>query len=375
MLVVMRKVAAWASVVLVAAGCGSADTATETAPAPMETAQLEAIDAPLLVFPGAEWDAEPVGDWTALDATLQRDASTCVAVVKDGKLVHEAYFNGGGADRPERVYSITKSLTALLVGIRVDAGDVALSDHVARWVPQWQGTRAADVTVHHLLSMTSGRRWSEQTDDTLINRSPDQTAFAIGLDQVADPGQRWVYDNAAPQVLERVLGDDVVGLARTRLFAPLQMTNTTWPTDRAGNATTYSGVRSTCRDLARIGWLVLNGGRWDSEQIVSADFVRQMTSGSSALNAAYGLLWWTNDEGRVVQVLRLAGFPADIPPYRGRLAPNVPGDASWAFGYGNQYVAVVPSEGVVAVRLGRRPATAERVTFDTFTAGVLDALE
>src|SRR5690606_33302456 len=117
------------------------------------------------------------------------------------------------------------------------------------------------------------------------------------------------------QVLERVLGDDVVGLARTRLFVPLQMTNTTWPTDRAGNATTYSGVRSTCRDLARIGWLVLNGGRWDSEQIVSADFVRQMTSGASALSAAYGLLWWTNDEGRVVQVLRQAGFPEDIPPY------------------------------------------------------------
>jgi CubicO group peptidase (beta-lactamase class C family) len=56
------------------------------------------------------------------------------------------------------------------------------------------------------------------------------------------------------------------------------------------------------------------------------------------------------------------------------VAPNVPADAFWAFGYGNQYVAVVPSENVVAVRLGSRPATPDRVTFDGFTAGVLDAL-
>ena len=52
----------------------------------------------------------------------------------------------------------------------------------------------------------------------------------------------------------------------------------------------------------------------------------------------------------------------------------MPADAFWALGYGNQYVAVVPSEGVVAVRLGARPATPDRVTFDGFTGGVLDAL-
>jgi CubicO group peptidase (beta-lactamase class C family) len=119
---------------------------------------------------------------------------------------------------------------------------------------------------------------------------------------------------------------------------------------------------------------MLNRGTWKDEQVLSPDFVEQATTPSSDLNAAYGLLWWTNAEGRVVEVLRQAGFAADKAPYEGRLAPDVPRDAYWAFGYGNQYVAVVPSEGVVAVRLGARPASPDRVTFDGFTSDVLKAL-
>ena len=84
--------------------------------------------------------------------------------------------------------------------------------------------------------------------------------------------------------------------------------------------------------------------------------------------------WLALQEGRIVEVLRQAGFPTDKVPYEGRLAPDVPSDAYWAFGYGNQYIAVVPSEGVVAVRLGARPATPDRVTFDGFTGDVLEVL-
>ncbi|MET0930219.1 MAG: serine hydrolase domain-containing protein [Aeromicrobium sp.] len=381
-----RAVVMVTAALLVAACSGSQD---DPAPAPTSAAPSVSASAtttptpaptPTGTYPGASWERDEQGDWSALDDELARDGSTCVAVVKDGRLVHDAYWNGGAEDEQQRVYSIAKSLTSVLAGTFADEGSLDLDASASAEVDEWRGAAAESVTARDLLSMTSGRRWSEAIDRRLIRASADQTSFATGLAQDTAPGERWVYDNAAVQALESVLDDlaetdDVVGLAQERLLGPLGMDDTTWGRDATGNALTYSGMTSTCLDLARVGHLMLTEGTWDGDQVVSADFVRQATSPSSELNAAYGLLWWTNAEGRIVEVLRQAGFAADKDPYEGRLAPDVPADAYWAFGYGNQYIAVVPSEGVVAVRLGARPATPDRVTFDSFTSGVLTAMD
>lgn len=328
-------------------------------------------------MPGETWARGEAGDFSELDDRLAVDASSCLAVVRDGELVHEASWGDGS---PVPVYSITKSVTAVLVAMVVADGDLALDDPVARHVPAWRGTASQDVTVRDLMANVSGRQWTYDLDyGQMIRRAPDKTAFAVGLGQDQPPGERWEYNNAAIQVLAAVLesasGSSPARLASERLFEPLGMTRTTWPGDPAGNTTTYSGIESTCADLARFGLMLQREGRWGEDQIAPADVLTQATAASSSdLNAAYGLLFWTNREGRVQEVRRAAGFESDVPPRDGRLAPGAPADAFWAFGYGNQYVAVVPSEDVVAVRLGRRPVTPDRVTFESFTVGVLDAL-
>ncbi|MEV7396679.1 serine hydrolase [Aeromicrobium sp. NPDC092404] len=364
--------------VLVLAACTGELPEGEPNPA-IRTATLPTLTPPPTTFPGETWQRERQGDWTELDATLERTGSTCVAVVKDGELVHDAYWNGGSERGRHRVYSITKSLTSLLVGMAADAGALALDDPASEWVDEWQTGPAAEITVADLLSMTSGRRWDEVSDRRMIRAATDKTAHAVGMAQDSAPGKRWVYDNSAVQTLESVLddvtsNDDVADIARARLLEPLGMRDTAWARDASGNALTFSGVESTCLDLARVGHLMLNRGAWDGEQLVSPGFVEQATRPSSELNAAYGLLWWVNGKGRVVEVLRQAGYDTDKPPHEGRLAPGVPDDAFWAYGYGDQYVAVVPSEGVVAVRLGARPATPDALTFDGFTRGVLQGL-
>ncbi len=379
----MRAAAVVMSVLSVTACSSTPESRAGTEPRPARTTAVATptpSPTPTAVYPGKSWERESRGGFDALDQDLRSDGSTCVAVIKDGKLVHDAYWNGGAAQKQQRVYSIAKSLTSLLVGSFVSEGALDLDAEASKQIDEWRGTRAEAVTVRDLLSMTSGRRWSEAVDRQLIRVSHDQTSFATRLPQDRDPGGQWVYDNAAVQTLESVLDDvattdDVVGIAQDRLFGPLGMHDTTWGRDAAGNALTYSGLTSTCLDLARIGQLMLNAGSWKGEQVVSPDYVRQATSPSSKFNTSYGLLWWTNAEGQVVEVLRQAGFADDKAPYEGRLAPNVPPDAYWAFGYGNQYIAVVPSEGVVAVRLGARPSSPDRVTFDSFTSGVLAALQ
>lgn len=382
----MRVRAVFLSVtMLVVAACsgeGVRERVPETvAPPATTTVPKSAPSTPSTAhFPGASWSRSRHGEWTDLDANLERDGSTCVAVIKDGVLVHDAYWNGGAPDEPQRVYSITKSLTSLLVGMAVDGGALELDGSASEEIDEWRRTAAEAVTPRSLLSMTSGRHWDESSDRRMIRTERDKTAHAVAAAQDREPGQAWTYDNNATQALESVLddldeSDDVVAMAKQRLLGPLGMRNTTWGRDAAGNALTFSGVESTCQDLARVGHLMLNEGSWRGEQLLSSDYVRAATSPSSEHNAAYGLLWWTNAKGRVVEVLRQAGFAADKAPYEGRIAPNVPGDAYWAFGYGNQYIAVVPSEGVVAVRLGARPVSPDRVTFDSFTAEVLAALE
>lgn len=371
------------AVVLTLASCSSPDesgpTTTTTTQTPPAATTPTPTPTPAVLFPGSSWDRDEQGDFDALDVELQQAGSTCVAVVKDGALVHDAYWNGGAPEAKHRVYSITKSLAALLAGTFVGDEALDLDASASEHVDEWAGTAAEEVTLRDLLSMTSGRRWDDGTDRQMIRSAPDKTSFSVGLQQDRPPGEAWVYDNSAVQTLEAVLDDlgtsDVVEVANDRLLEPLGMSDTVWTRDAAGNALTYSGVESTCHDLARVGYLMLNDGRWEDQQIVPADYVREMTTASSDLNAAYGLLWWVNAEGRVVEVLRQAGFATDKAPYEGRLAPNVPDDAYWAFGYGNQYVAVVPSEGLVAVRLGSRPASPDQVTFDGFTAGVLEALD
>ena len=172
----------------------------------------------------------------------------------------------------------------------------------------------------------------------------------------------WAYNNSAIQTLSAVLeaatGEDPVDYARTQLFEPLGMADSTLTTDAAGNALTFMGLRTTCLDLARFGYLMLHDGVWDGEQVVSSDYVEQATGRSSTeLNAAYGLLWWLNREG-IIATPTLATTGIDDGPgaRRGQLVPDAPDDAFWALGFRNQIVAVIPSEGIVAVRMGAAPA-------------------
>ena len=281
----------------------------EDEPDPAISATLPTVSPPPAEFPGKTWKRNPSGDWSTLDTTLERTGSTCVAVIKDGELVHDAYWNGGSEHGRHRVYSITKSLTSLLVGMAADDGALTLDDAASEQIDEWRVGPAAEVTVQHLLSMTSGRHWDEATDSHMIRDEADKTTYAVNLPQDHQPGTRWVYDNSAAQTLESVLDDvgdtdDVAQIAQDRLLDPLGMRDTVWTRDQAGNALTFSGVESTCLDLARVGHLMLNRGTWSGQQVVSADYVRQATSPSSQLNAAYGLLWWVNGKGRIVEVLR-----------------------------------------------------------------------
>ena len=315
--------------------------------------------------PGAAW--QKVAPATAgLDASklaqiaavARKGHSNCLVVVRYGKLAGEWYFNGTGPDTAQDVFSATKSFASTLVGIAQDDGDLRIGDSASTWIPQWKGTPSQAVTVRNLLSMDSGRKWDVVTDYLRLLAAPNRTAFAIGLGQAAAPGTVWAYNNSAVQTLDRVLakatGQNVAAFARRRIFAPLGMAHTTMTTDKAGNAQLFEGIRSTCRDMARFGVLMLNHGNWRGKQIVSASWVRQATAVSSTkLNAAYGYLWWLNHEGVMASVTAATSLKAVAQgtTETGRMVPGAPGSMYWALGLGNQLIQIDPASRTVVVRL------------------------
>lgn len=338
-------------------------------------------------YPGSSWatvDPAAAGfDPVALDrlaAAAEAGGSSCLAVTRDGELVDERHWAGTGADTPREAFSVTKSVTSVLVGIAADDGDLDLSAPAADHLPAWRGTPAGEVTVEDLLSNDSGRHWDLATDYVDLLRAPDKDAFAAALPQDAPPGTTWAYNNSAIQNLSAVLADATGGapaaFADRRLFEPIGMAHSAMSRDGAGNTLAFMGLQTTCLDLARFGYLVLRGGTWDGEQVVSHGFVERATGApSTPLNAGYGWLFWLNRPGPIVGPLQATtGRPGEDVAH-GQLVPGAPADVVWALGLNEQVVAVLPSEGVVAVRMGAQPPAGAPFGRDELTRGVLDALD
>jgi CubicO group peptidase (beta-lactamase class C family) len=290
-------------------------------------------------------------------AQAKRGKSNCLVVVRNGKLAGEWYFRGTNRSTAQDVYSVTKSFASTLVGIAQDDGDLEIGGSTSTWIPAWHGTPAEAVTVRDLLSNDSGRQWSLLTDYVDLLQARDRTAYAIALRQTSAPGTVWAYNNSAIQTLEQVLqqatGKDVAAFAQRRLFGPLGMAHTALIRDGAGNPQLFEGLRSTCRDLARFGLLMLDGGRWGRAQIVSRAWVTEATARpSTALNAAYGYLWWENHYGNIAGSLSETTLASGSTGKKGRLVPGAPDSTYWAIGLGNQVIQVDPGSNTVVVRLG-----------------------
>jgi CubicO group peptidase (beta-lactamase class C family) len=354
--------AACCAAALLLAGCSDAASEPEAAPR-TETAPTQAAD-PSEPTPSPESNALPsaapaeLGFDAQVLERLAQDAedagSTCLLVARDGVVAGEWYWNDGAPDKPQEVFSVTKSVTSTLVGLAQADGDLDLADPAASYIPEWEGTPSQEVTVRNLLSNDSGRFWSSETDYGTLLQARDRTSYAVGLEQAQPPGTVWNYNNAAIQTLDRVIrnatGVATDVYAEEQLFGPLGMADTRMTPDASGNSTqAFFGMQSTCPDLARFGQLFEQQGEWDGEQLLPTDWVEDAVGRSSQdLNAAYGLLWWVNRNGPQLEPVEEVGGA----PRSGQLVPGAPADMYAALGFGGQVVMVDPGSGTVVVRLG-----------------------
>ena len=242
--------------------------------------------------------ATPTETLARLSATIavQYPSAKALVLARGNCILHE-YYADNPPDEQWPVMSVTKSVLSILVGIAIDKGllrlDQRLPELIAEAIERPIDPRAADITLRDLLTMSSGFDPGTSTVSSSV--------WMIRRPVKYTPGTHFYYDdegtNLIAIILRRAVGGNIAEFAKNELFAPLQIDRYYWAVDRDGNLPGYSGLLLTGRDMAKIGLLYLQKGRWRERQVVSEAYVLDSThkhsEGGEPANAGYGYLWWT----------------------------------------------------------------------------------
>ena len=235
-----------------------------------------------------------------------------VVVVRNGYVIWEEYPDLiYDAELPHLLFSVTKSFTSCLVGIAIDSGFIEGVDETMvsffheREIANMAGGKD-QVTVEQLLMMRSGMDWDEssapydspENDIYHINRG-DGLQYSLDLPMVAEPGELWHYNTGSSHILSGIVqastGLTTLEFANERLFGLLGIEDVIWARDMGGTIKGGFDLQLTPKEMAKFGFLYLNGGEWDGEEIVSREWVEESTSSLTSLGdeTGYGCQWWT----------------------------------------------------------------------------------
>ena len=262
----------------------------------------------------------------------------------DGKIVAEAYAPGFNAQSQLLGWSMGKSLTAMMLG-RLEALGRVTSQQTPGFTP-WQSDERSDITLEHLLHMSSGLDFSEVyapgSDATrMLFNAHSASDVAIQSGQAHAPGSHFYYSSGTTNLLSRFITDELGGpqaaldFLRREFYEPLNLADTTFEPDASGVLVGSSYLYASARDWAKLGQLMLDNGRWGNQQILTPEWVARATSPNTSSNdPRYGYQFWLNSGSNELRW------------------PTLPADAYAMSGNRAQSVTVVPSAGVVLVRLG-----------------------
>jgi len=225
-------------------------------------------------------------------------------IVRREKLVLDAYFYPYSAGMRHDVASVTKSITSTLVGLAIERGQIQGVEE--RLVPSAADDRKRGITLEHLLTMQAGWDCGFEPNERRLfemRQSSDWVQFMRELPLVAQPGTRWAYCSGNCHVLSALLtqrtGTNALAFARRELFGPLGISDTAWPSDARGNSHGWGDLQMHPLDMARIGQLFLQRGRWKDRQIISERWVTNATSAHvqrTSNNDHYGYFWWVKGD-------------------------------------------------------------------------------
>lgn len=258
-----------------------------------------------------------------------------ITIIRNGYLVNETYFYPYQKGIKHIVNSCTKSFISALVGMVMNEGQIkGVNDKVQDYFP---GLNVADndqrkqnMTIKNLLTMTTGLNWqfSNNVSTGQMLQSENWTRFVLDQPMLEEPGKTFNYCNGAAQVLSSIIqkstGKNPANLAAEKLIK-IGIKDMYWISSPENVSSGYSGIYMQPGDMAKFGYLYLNKGNWNGQQLIPEKYIEESTKTQikatwTPIFPGYGYMWWIN---------RFGGYAA--------------------LGYGGQYIFVVPELEMVVV--------------------------
>jgi len=282
---------------------------------------------------------------------LNQYKTVAFIVAKDSLLLFERYWENYSAESYSNSFSMAKSIISLLVGCAIDDGFIdSLDQPVGDFIPEFLEGKKSEITIRHLLTMSSGLSWDEAYSSlfsTTTKAYYGKFLRELVLDQnvIAEPGKEFKYLSGDTQILSIIIaqatGKSISEYMSEKIWSKIGAEHSAlWSLDKEnGIEKAYCCFNTNARDFARLGRLVLNMGKWNGVQIISSKYLEETLKPTTYLSdfelggvptERYGNLWWFTE-------------------HRGR-------KVIFARGILGQYIFIVPDLNMVAVRLGHKRA-------------------
>ena len=291
-------------------------------------------------------DISPNKSLSANDiAFLDSIQTASFLVIKNGEIVHESYYNGFNDTTPTNSFSAVKSMVSLCIGIAIDEGYIGSVDQkVAEFLPEFKKSELGEVTIRHLLTMSSGLSWSESGNNPYSNNAAayygsNLRELVTSQRLVSESGKVFDYKSGDTQLLSYIVeegtGQSLGDYFYDKIWSKIDVEHKGyWNLDKKdGDEKGFCCLYATPRDYAKLAQLVLNNGQWNGVQIISKEYLnkclfpaKEITEKDGSENNRYCWQWWyANKDGK------------DIHYGRGLLG---------------QYYIIIPADDLIIVRTG-----------------------
>lgn len=242
---------------------------------------------------------------------LKKSNTVSLLVIKNGKLLHEEYWDSYNSRTISNSFSMAKTVTVLLTGAAIDEGKIKnIDDKYSDFYEDFENENYGKyLKLRDLAAMESGLNWDENYKNPF---SPNAKLYygnslydAVFSKKFKEkPGTRFEYQSGTTQLLgfalRKAVNMPIASYLSKKIWIPLGMENNAkWSTDDNNMEKTFCCIHATPRDFAKLGQLFLNNGKVDDLQVINSQFIQEMITPTKASKGIYGLGVWLNNDNPI----------------------------------------------------------------------------